>query len=206
MLRSSVWNRSDRSRERCSGRPRRSSSTSHKLVWIIIFVAFAARVAVRWYTGEKDFWENGYTFFFALAQNIAAGNGISFGGDSLTTFRVPLYPMFLAAVTLGHQTFLPILVAQSLIGAGTVLCAAQIVRELFGNTAAVIAGVLAAIYPYYVVHDTALQETGLYTFLTALAVLLLMRVRRNGSASMAAFAGLTLGVAVLTRANLAPFA
>src|SRR5262249_41759850 len=66
--------------------------------------------------------------------------------------------------------------------------------------------IITAVYPYYVVHDTALQETSLYTFLTALAVLLLIRVRRNGSASMALCAGLTLGAAVLTRANLAPFA
>src|SRR5262245_44986248 len=40
-----------------------------KLMWIVFF-AFALRVAVRWLTGESNFWENGYTFFFALAQNI----------------------------------------------------------------------------------------------------------------------------------------
>ena len=174
-------------------------------MWIILF-AFAARVAVRWYSGGPDFWENGYTFFFALAQNIAAGNGVSFDGDPPTAFRVPLYPMFLAAVTLGHQAFLPVLLAQCLIGAGTVWCAAMIARDLFGNTAAIIAAILTAIYPYYVVHDTALQETSLYTFLMALAVLLLLRVRRSGSVLTATGAGLALGAAVLTRANLAPFA
>src|SRR5262245_42943258 len=183
---------------------RRKMSVFRDLTWIIFF-AFAARVAVRLYTGERDFWENGYTFFFALAQNIAAGNGISIGG-SPTAFRVPFYPVFLAALTFGHQAFVPVLLAQSLIGAGTVLCAALIARELFINTAAVIAAVMVAIYPYYVVHDTALQETGLYTFLTALAVLLLIRIRRRGSASMAVCAGFTLGAAVLTRATLAPFA
>ena len=57
----------------------------------------------------------------------------------------------------------------------------MIAREIFGNTAAIIAAILTAIYPYYVVHDTALQETSLYTFLMALAVLLLLRVRRSGS-------------------------
>jgi hypothetical protein len=33
------------------------------------------------------------------------------------------------------------------------LCAALIAFELFGNTAAIIAAVLAAIYPYYVGHE-----------------------------------------------------
>ena len=100
----------------CSSEESRIKS---KLIWIILF-AFAVRVAVRWYSGGPDFWENGYTFFFALAQNIAAGDGIALEGGRATAFRVPVYPMFLAAVTFGHQAFLPVLLAQSLIGAGTV--------------------------------------------------------------------------------------
>jgi 4-amino-4-deoxy-L-arabinose transferase-like glycosyltransferase len=183
---------------------RRSRVLKAPLVWIFL-LALAARVSVGWYKGGANFWENGYTFFFTLAQNIAAGNGVSIG-DGPTAFRVPLYPAFLASVTLGHKAFLPVLVAQSLVGAGTVLCAALIARELFGHTAAIIAALLTAIYPYYVVHDTALQETSLYTFSAALAVLLLLRVRRYGSVVSATGAGLALGATVLTRANLAPFA
>jgi 4-amino-4-deoxy-L-arabinose transferase-like glycosyltransferase len=176
-----------------------------KLIWIFL-LAFAARVAVRCYSGASDFWINGYTFFFTLAQNIAAGNGYTLDSVHATAFRVPLYPLFLAGVTFGRQLFFPIVVAQSLVGVGTVWCAAMLAREIFGNTAAIIAASLTAIYPYYVVHDTALQETSLYTFLIALAVLLLLRVRRSGSVVTATGAGLALGAAVLTRANLAPFA
>jgi 4-amino-4-deoxy-L-arabinose transferase-like glycosyltransferase len=175
-----------------------------KLIWILL-LAFAVRLAARWHFGEQDFWTNGYTFFFDLAQNIAAGNGYAFDGMPPTAFRVPLYPLFLAAVTFGHRLFLPIILAQSLVGAGTVWCAAMLAREIFDNKAAIIAAILTAIYPYYVVHDTAIQETSLCTFLMALAVLLLVRVRRNGSVVTAAGAGLALGGAVLTRANLAPF-
>ena len=180
-------------------------ATYRKLLWIIL-LAFVLRVAARWYSGEVDFWTNGYQFFFGLAQNIAAGNGIAFDGGPPTAFRVPLYPMFLFGVTFGHKTFLPILLSESMIGAGTVWCAALIAGELFGSTAAIVTATLTAIYPYYVVHDTALQETSLYTFLIALAVLLLLRVRRSGSVLTATGAGLALGAAVLTRANLAPFA
>jgi 4-amino-4-deoxy-L-arabinose transferase-like glycosyltransferase len=181
--------------------------TYRKLLWIV-FAAFAMRVTVRSYFGSEDFWENGYSFFFELAQNIAAGKDIAYvdGPPAYFRFRVPMYPVFLAVVTLGHQAFLPIVLSQSLIGAGTVLCAALLAREMFGNAAAVTAATITAFYPYYVVHDTALQETSLYTFLTALAVFLLLRARRSGSGRMAGCAGLALGAAVLTRANLAPFA
>jgi 4-amino-4-deoxy-L-arabinose transferase-like glycosyltransferase len=187
--------------------PRTSASEFHiydKLLWIG-FAAFAIRVAVRLYFGSEDFWANGYSFFFDIAHNIAAGKGIAYFDGVPETFRVPIYPIFLATVTFGHKVFLPIVLSQSLIGAATVLCAALLAREMFGSAAAIIAGTITAFYPYYVVHDTALQETSLYTFLTAFAVLLLLRVRQSGSGMMAGCAGLTLGMAVLTRANLAPF-
>jgi 4-amino-4-deoxy-L-arabinose transferase-like glycosyltransferase len=184
----------------------KSELQTYRSLLLIIFVAFAVRVAVRCYSGAEDFWVNGYGFFFELAQNIAAGNGITFGDGPPTAFRVPLYPAFLAAVTFGQQAFLPIVLSQALIGAGTVWCAALLARGMFGSAAAIIAATITALYPYYLVHDTALQETSLYTFLMALAVLLLLRARRSGSGVMGGCAGLTLGAAVLTRANLAPFA
>ena len=176
-----------------------------KLIGISV-LAFVVRVAVRCFSGGLDFWVNGYSFFFALAQNIAAGNGYTLDSVHATAFRVPLYPFFLATVTFGHQLFLPIILSQSLVGVGTVLCAAMLAREIFGNKAAIIAAILTAIYPYYVVHDTALQETSLFTLLTTLAVFLLLRLRRSGSVMTALGAGLALGAAVLTRANLSPFA
>jgi 4-amino-4-deoxy-L-arabinose transferase-like glycosyltransferase len=181
------------------------SAIYRKLMWIML-VACALRIFVRLYTGSSDFWQNGYTFFFTLAQNLASGNGLTYGDGSLTSFRVPLYPAFLAAVTQGHQAFFPIIASQALIGAGTVLCTGLIARTVFSNSAAIIAAALTAVYPYYVVHDTALQETSMYIFFMALAVLLLLRVRRSGSILTAMAAGLALGAAVLTRVNLAPVA
>jgi 4-amino-4-deoxy-L-arabinose transferase-like glycosyltransferase len=164
------------------------------------------RVAARLTTGAADFWENGYTFYFQLAQNVAAGNGLTFDGQPPTAFRVPVYPLFLATVTLGHKAFLPVVLAQASIGAATVLCGALLTAELFGSAAGITAAALAAAYPYYVVHDTALQETSLFTLLTAFSVLLLIRARRTASARVAALAGLTLAVDVLTRATILPFA
>ena len=113
----------------------------------------------------------------------------AFGDGSGAEVRVPLYPAFLAAVTFGQKAFLPVVFAQSLIGVGTVVCAALLAREMFGRSAAITAAAITAVYPYYVVHDTALQETSLFTLLTAVAVLLLLRVRRSGSGATAACAG-----------------
>ena len=172
----------------------------------IALLALVLRVAARAYTGSEDFWRNGYAFYFELAQNIAVGTGMSFDGHTPTTFRVPLYPAFLAAVTLGHKVFLPVVFAQSLIGTATVVAAALLTAELFGSTAAITCAAFTAVYPYYVVHDTALQETGLFTFFTLVSVLLLIRARRTMSGILAVLAGLALAADVLTRATIVPFA
>ena len=172
----------------------------------IALVAFMARLVMRLHSGSADFWENGYSFYFDLARSIAAGKGLAFEGESLTAFRVPGYPLFLAAVTLGRHAFFPIVFAQSAVGAASVLCVGLLSADLFGTTAAVPAATLAAAYPYYVIHDTAMQETSLVTFLTLVAVLLIIRARREMSPTLAALAGLVLAADVMTRATVAPFA
>jgi len=172
-------------------------------------LAFALRIAVRLYSGITDFWVNGYTFFFEMAQSIAQGKGIAIEGVP-TAFRVPLYPIFLAGLTMGHRAFWPIVVAQSMIGAGTVICAALLARQMFcgpaEGRAATLAAAITAVYPYYVVHDTALQETSLFTLLTIGAVLLLRQTAQTPKLTPGASAGLLLGLDVLTRAAIAPFA
>lgn len=154
--------------------------------------------------GAADFWDNGYSFFYDLASNVAAGKGLCIGGDS--AMRMPAYPLFLALTALAGKNYLWIVIPQALLGAGTVLCAYLIARDLFGHSTGIVAAVLTALYPYYVVHDIALQETGLFTFLTALPVFLLLRARRGYLMAEWALAGLVLGTAVLTRQTLAPFA
>jgi hypothetical protein len=55
-------------------------------------------------------------------------------------------------------------------------------------------------------HDTALQETSLFTFLTLLAVLALKRAIRGGGFFTASLSGKLLGLDILTRATIVPFA
>lgn len=178
---------------------------SHSIYWLVA-LAFALRIAARLYSGRDDFWINGYTFFFDMAQNIAAGKGIGFDGGPPTAFSVPLYLIFLAGLTMGHKWFLPILLAESLIGAATVLWAAWLAREMFGPSAAILAAGITALYPYYVIHNTALQETSLFTLLTLSAVIVLRRAAQTGSVAFAAGSGLILGLDILTRSTIAPFA
>jgi 4-amino-4-deoxy-L-arabinose transferase-like glycosyltransferase len=175
---------------------------------MLVAVAAAAlvlRLALRAVAGADAFWVEGYGATWLSAQELAAGQGYALPGVGLTAYRVPLYPIFLAAVTGGHDWPWAVMTAQAIVSAGTVFVSGLIARALFGPQAGLVAAAVCVLWPYYAWHDTALQETGLFTFLSAAATFALLRSRGAGWMTAAA-AGLLLGLAALTRSTILPFA
>jgi 4-amino-4-deoxy-L-arabinose transferase-like glycosyltransferase len=168
----------------------------------ILAFAFLARIGVRLAFGVEPFWKNSYaTIYYSLAQNIVSGNGFCFKGTC--AWLPPVYPLFLTPSVLSNS-YLLIVIPQALLGTGTAFCAFLIGRHIFNATAGILACAITAIYPYYVVHDTALQETGMVTFCTALAVWLLLRASKLNRITDWFLAGVALGVIPLIRASVAP--
>ena len=110
----------------------------------ILLLAVTLRVAWRIHMGSADFWTNGYSFFYDLANNLAAGHGLHIEGSGWA-MRMPLYPFFLALTLLAGKSYLWIVIPQALMGAGTVACAFLIGRELFGESTGILASVLTAV-------------------------------------------------------------
>jgi hypothetical protein len=80
-------------------------------------------------------------------------------------------------------------------------------RAFPGRTVAVLAGLLAAVHPFWVVNTATLADGVLATFLLAVALWLGMRASQVDGAGGSAFAfGLALAALALTRAALLPFA
>ena len=173
---------------------------------VIAGAGIALRIVLRMAHGTANYHGEGYGFFFDLAAGLAAGHGYQLVPGQLTAFRVPGYPMFLLALTGGQWQPWVIITAQALLGGLSAIAAALIARDLFGVRAGLLAGAAAAFYPYYLWHDTALQETALVTCLTAWATLVLLRLARSGALRLALLAGVLLGAAVLTRETTLPFA
>ncbi len=170
----------------------------------VALLAGGVRFGVRVVRGDAAFWEQSYGFYFDLAQKLVREH--TFCLDTLTcAYWTPLYPAFLALVTGGERNFLAIAAAQSAVGVVTVWCAYRLARLWFSVPAGWLAAVGTALYPYFVVHDTALQETGLYTAAVALATLALALVPVSSHPlRQALLAGGLTGVAILVRPSLAP--
>ena len=171
----------------------------------ILTLAFAIRVGVRLAFGEDDFWRNGYFLYYELAQHIVSENRFCFAQHTCA-WLPPLYPLFLTLSIISGKNYLLIVVPQALLGAGTALCAFFIGRHIFTVSTGVLACAVTAFYPYYAVHDTALQDTGMVTFCTALAVALLLRASKLNRKTDWFLAGAALGVIPLIHASMAPAA
>lgn len=171
---------------------------------ILFVVALALRLGIRLVTGVEDYWADGYTFFADLARDLASGKGYADHGPQ--AFRVPFYPLFIAAVTWGSANPWPLIVAQGLVASGLAVVTGLMARRLYGPEAGLVAAAWCAAYPYYAWHHLSLVESGLFATLTALVTLLLLSLRERPEPRLAAATGIALGVTLLTRATLLPFA
>lgn len=173
----------------------------------VFILAVVLRVALHLHTRDAAYWSGDYSNYYVVAQNLLHGRGLvlEYLGPK-RAFWPPVYPLFLVLGSAGGSGHWPVLLLQAAAGGGTVLCAYALCWEWFDGRAARLASLGTALYPYYVSHDGSLQETGLFTFLTALSVLLLVRSWRGAAPRTATAAGAALGLAVLTRSTLAPFA
>lgn len=135
----------------------------------------------------------------ALGLSLASGSGYE-QHHAPDTFRPPGYPLFLAAVyaLFGHS-FAAVKILQSLLGAGTCVMILLLGERLFTRRVGVIAGAIAAVYPFLVVYTGFMLSEGLFIFLSTIFLFALVRLRETFSLRWVAAAGLMLGLMNLTR-------
>ena len=134
-------------------------------------------------------------YYDEWGQRIAGGDWL---GEAVFEMA-PLYPYFLGALysVFGHE-YVAVCFVQSLLGAATCWLIYRIAHQLFGSAPALVAGVVAAIYPIFVYYDVMIMKTTPGMFLAVVALFLIVRHR---SATDVYLAGLALGGAVLVRDN-----
>lgn len=174
---------------------------------ICVLAAFVARVGVRLLSGPDEYRMGAYDFYLRIAQTWVEGFGFCVEPSFQCSLRMPLYPMLLAPFVATGRLYPWLVVLQAAMGAALVLVAWAMARPLFGHRAALVAAVLAAVNPYAVVHDTALQDTVLVNLLVGLGSLVLLHAGRTRRESLGEagywLAGAVLGLAVLATARVA---
>ena len=165
------------------------------------------RVAT-WLTIAPVKTDGGDPFFYHVTANaLAAGRGfpeplswLDSETHVASALHGPLYPVVLSVSSrLGGTTYVDHKFVSILIGTATVLLTALVARRLAGDTAAVVAGGLAAVYPNLWLIDSLLFPEGLFAMLTTACVLLAYQWRDRPTWTRAAGLGVLIGLAGLTR-------
>jgi 4-amino-4-deoxy-L-arabinose transferase-like glycosyltransferase len=147
--------------------------------------------------------------YLTLGKNLAAGRGLVYDADGREHFgRAPGYPAFLAAVfVLGGGTR-AYKVAQSLIGALTILVIAALARLAAGPGAELLAAFVAALYPPLVWIAAWPRSEALFSAIELTSALLLwiaLHRERAARNSLYVAAGVVAGLATLVRPAGLPY-
>jgi len=145
--------------------------------------------------------------YLGYARAIADGSGfIEPWSGFPTAYYPPGYPWFLGVITWVGQPFtddLPVLIAmvQAVLGAVSVVLAAQVARRLAGSRGGVVAAFGMALYPNLVFHSGAILGETLYIslFLAFLVMALGRSWPEDLSPVRGLVAGVVLGLAIMVR-------
>lgn len=143
--------------------------------------------------------------FDYLGMKFATGEGLTDKYGEPTTVRFPLYPLFIGIVyfIFGYHPN-AVFIIQALLGAVIPLIVFYLARELLRERAALLAGVIAAVYPSYIALCGQMLTENLFLPQLALLMLFALRLRREFSWFNAAVTGFLIGLCSLTRGTTVP--
>jgi Tfp pilus assembly protein PilF/4-amino-4-deoxy-L-arabinose transferase-like glycosyltransferase len=166
----------------------------------VVLLALALRLIFQWEIQDHPLSRQLFldpAFYDSWARSIAAGDWLSRSQGLF--YGNPLYPYFLAIIyAIFGRSLVTVKVIQSLLGTATCLMLILIGRRIFGRTAGLLAGLMAALYAPFIFYEGTLTIATVGLFLTVLTVLWLVSTDPPAYRSALA-AGLTWGLRALAR-------
>lgn len=157
---------------------------------VIVLASFAIRMHASLHTGSA-FWHTDSPKYWNAAGALLAGETMPNNSEVPPALPLALIPFF----AVGMEPFAVVWFVQSLLGALTVCIAIGVGRQLAGNPAGLISGLLLAIYPPSVNLSRYLLTETWFVFFIMLGMWLIIRPFRLGWY----FGGAALGYAALFR-------
>jgi len=173
------------------------------LAAIVFTTALAVRLLYVWQIRTEPFfglYMSDAADFHAWALEIAGGDWL--GEDVF--YHAPLYPYFMGIIysLLGSDP-LVLRIVQAVTGAAACALLALAGRRLFSPNVGLIAGLMLAFYAPAIFFDGIIQDSALDILMGCLLLWLLAEIVHRPRLTLWAGAGMTLGVAMLARENIA---
>lgn len=178
-----------------------------RLPWILLIgLAIATRLAALRFVSNYAQpwpWEAEVMAKYLVEQGTLAYDFYELTPPRPTAFLPPIYPLFIAAIRwiAGPEYGFALQIAQIILSVVAVALIVSIARDLTGSArAGWIAGLLAAVYPVFVINAVQVNTVTLEVLLIEVFALALLRWARDpGRLLWLAAAGLALGLLALTR-------
>lgn len=168
----------------------------------IFCLALAVRVLYNLTVGK--YYVAGYDSqaYEKIAFNIVSEHCFCLNPHMPTVGRAPLWPGIIAAFdVLFGPSNLFVRLFLCLVGSGTCVLVYLFAQEVFNKQIALLAGILASIYPGLFIYDGWLYSESLYTFLLLAFCYTLLLLQQTGKYKWAVASGTMLGLFSLTRPN-----
>jgi len=173
-----------------------------KRLFLLLAATLAAKAAVLWQLGShpllQPLGDIDSGVYARLASRIAHGDVLLRGEGAVPYFVSPLYAYVLAAT---GPSFPLARAVQILLGTAAVALVFFTARRLFGERAALAAGVLYALAGVVTFHEVLILQAAIDPFLTALALFLLARATAAPRWGMWLASGAAFGLLALNRPN-----
>jgi len=173
---------------------------------LLVLAAVAMAVRIGWWMSTVSVIENEGAEYARLADNLF-GDDHLFGVFGDYSVHPPLYPATIRAASLltGDTERAGRLVSLAA-GTGLVLLLFLLTRQVFGQSAAWLAGLFAAVHPILVGMSVSVFSEMLAWCLLLLGAWLSLDAMRQAAWPRAALAGAVLGIGYWARPELLPFA
>ncbi len=141
--------------------------------------------------------------YHVLAINLLKGLGLTWDGETPTSYRMPGYPVFLAMIyLLAGPNLQAVRLVQAILGALTCVPVYIIARRLSGDVTATLAGLGVALHPLLIYMTGWLYSETLFLWLLWIGLWLLVRMLDSGLLRRDVLAGIVLGLATLVRPEI----
>lgn len=164
---------------------------------LIFLVAIILRFGAAFWLPDSIVWRDGHRYD-NIAMNLLEGKG--FGSIMENRRSVPTQPILIASIySIFGKNYFILRIFFAILGSVSCVLCYFLVKDLFSSTHAVFAGMLMAIYPYYI-YISALFEYPQTFFILLMAIFFILYYRFLGSNRYFLLfpSGLCLGVAALS--------
>jgi len=177
---------------------------NRKLLYIV-FIIFSLALVLRFVAvcDMDPALEGDPATYNHYAKSIAEKGEFADAAGRPTSWRPPLYPLFLAVIyLLAGESLCVVGAVQAVIGSLACVLIYFIAKDVFGKTTGITAGAISACYLYFIASARFLTTEGLFIFMFVLSVFLLFKAIEYNSLKYAVCTGFLLGLTTLVRAEV----